>query len=119
MLNNILNDFDKINEYWSPIIVAEVNDSYVKIAKVKGDFVKHTHDNEDELFYVLKGQLTITYENSKVIINENEMHTVKKGLSHFPQAEEETWIMLIERKSTKHTGNIKSKLTKDLEEQKR
>ena len=117
MLTNIKESFNKITDYWSPLIVSEVNDSYVKIAKVKGDFVKHTHDKDDELFYVIKGQLTITYDDKKVIINENELHTVKKGLSHFPQAQNETWIMLIEKKSTKHTGNTESELSKSIEEQ--
>ena len=117
MVSNILNEFDRISEYWAPIIVAEVNDSYVKIAKVKGDFVWHTHDDEDELFHVVKGSLTINYEGSAEVLKEGEMHVVKKGLRHFPQAEEECWIMLIEQKTTKHTGSTVSPLTKSLEEQ--
>lgn len=116
-MKNILQEFESIDAYWSPKIVGEMNDSYIKIAKVKGEFVWHDHKDEDEMFYVLKGTLVIHYENSKVILNENDMHIVEKGINHFPTAENETWIMLIEKKSTAHTGNVVSDLTKSIEDQ--
>lgn len=117
MIKNIMKEFDAIEEYWSPKIIADINDSYVKIAKVKGEFVWHDHEKEDELFHVLKGTLIIKYEASEVVLNENDMHVVPKGVKHFPMAKEETWIMLIEKKTTAHTGDVVSPLTKSLDVQ--
>lgn len=117
MISNLNEEFDKINEYWAPVIVAEVNDSYVKIAKVKGDFVWHTHDDEDELFYVVDGSLTIHYDDAEEVLTEGDMHVVRKGRRHFPRAEKECRVMLIELKSTKHTGSTVSHLTRTLDEQ--
>jgi len=94
------------NEYWSPRIIGEVNDSYVKIAKFKGDFIWHTHQNEDEMFYVLKGSLTIKFRDKAVLLQEGECIVIPRGIEHMPVAEEEVWVMLIEPKATLNTGNI-------------
>jgi len=117
MIKNLLTEFENINDYWSPKVIAEVNDSYMKIAKTKGTFVWHTHDNEDELFYVVKGTFTVQYKDSIKILKENDMHVVPKGIEHCPKADDEAWIMLIEKKTTKHTGTTVSHLTKTVEDQ--
>lgn len=106
-----------LNELWSPRVVAELDDSYVKVAKVRGDLAWHSHENEDELFYVLKGSLQIEMEESTVILNTGEAYVVPKGVLHNPIAEEECHIMLIEKKSTLHTGIDVVKKTRSLEEQ--
>lgn len=118
MIKNLIEGFNTINAYWAPQIVADVNDSYVKIAKGIGEFVWHTHDDEDELFLIVKGSLTIQYENNTVVLKENDVHVVPKGVKHCPLAEDEVWFMLLENKTTKHTGNTVSDLTKSVEDQK-
>jgi mannose-6-phosphate isomerase-like protein (cupin superfamily) len=106
-----------LTELWSPRIVAEVDDAYVKVAKVKGSLAWHSHDHEDELFFILKGHLRIEMEESVVELSEGEMFVVPKGVRHNPVAEQECHIMLIERKSTLHTGNIVTEKTRSLAEQ--
>ena len=93
-----------LTELWSPRVVAELDDSYVKVAKVQGTLAWHSHENEDELFYILKGSLTIEMEARTVVLHEGESFVVPKGVRHNPVAEQECHIMLIERKSTLHTG---------------
>jgi mannose-6-phosphate isomerase-like protein (cupin superfamily) len=104
-------------ELWSPRIVAEVDDANVKVAKVKGSLAWHSHDNEDELFFILKGHLRIEMEESVVDLSEGEMFVVPKGVRHNPVADNECHIMLIERKSTLHTGNTVTEKTRSLAEQ--
>lgn len=106
-----------LTELWSPRVVAEVDDAYIKVAKVQGSLAWHSHDNEDELFLILKGQLRIEMEDNVVELNEGEMFVLPKGVRHNPVAEQECHIMLIERKSTLHTGNIVTEKTRSLEEQ--
>lgn len=106
-----------LTELWSPRVVAEVDDAYIKVAKVQGSMAWHSHDNEDELFLILKGHLRIEMEDNVVELNEGEMFVVPKGVRHNPVAEQECHIMLIERKSTLHTGNIVTEKTRSLEEQ--
>jgi mannose-6-phosphate isomerase-like protein (cupin superfamily) len=106
-----------LTELWSPRVVAEVDDAYIKVAKVQGSLAWHSHDNEDELFLVLKGHLRIEMEGNVVELNEGEMFVVPKGVRHNPVAEHECHIMLIERKSTLHTGNIVTEKTRSLAEQ--
>jgi mannose-6-phosphate isomerase-like protein (cupin superfamily) len=106
-----------LSELWSPRVVAELDDSYVKVAKVKGVLAWHSHDNEDELFYVLKGSLRIEMEAKTVVINAGETYVVPKGVRHNPIADEECHIMLIEKKSTLHTGTEVVGATRSLEEQ--
>ena len=106
-----------LTELWSPRVVAELDDSYVKVAKVHGSLAWHSHDDEDELFFILKGTLTIEMENRKVVLREGDTFVVPKGVRHNPVAEQECHIMLIERKSTLHTGSEVTAKTRTLEEQ--
>lgn len=106
-----------LTELWSPRVVAEVDDAYVKVAKVHGSLAWHSHDNEDELFLVLKGQLRIEMESGSVELDEGDMFVVPKGVRHNPVAEHECHIMLIERKSTLHTGDVVTERTRSLAEQ--
>ncbi len=104
-------------ETWSPRVVAELDDSYVKVAKVQGTLAWHSHDHEDELFYVLKGSLRIEMETETIDLTEGQFYVVPRGVRHNPVAEHECLIMLIERKSTLHTGNERMPGTRSIEEQ--
>jgi mannose-6-phosphate isomerase-like protein (cupin superfamily) len=104
-------------EHWSPRVVGEVDDSYVKVAKVKGSLTWHSHEREDELFLVLKGRLRIEMEHASVELGEGEMFIVPKGVRHNPVAEQECHILLFERKSTAHTGDVITEKTRTIEEQ--
>ena len=104
-------------EYWSPRVVGEVDDSYVKVAKVKGALAWHSHDREDELFLVLKGRLRIELEDGAVDLQEGEMFIVPKGVRHNPVAQEECHILLFERKTTAHTGAVITEKTRSIKEQ--
>lgn len=106
-----------LDRYWSPRVVAEVDDAYIKVAKVKGTFGWHAHEHEDELFHVLKGRLHIEMEAQTVELREGDIYVVSKGVRHNPYAEEECHIMLIERKSTLHSGNVINEHTRTVEEQ--
>ena len=106
-----------LTELWSPRIIAEVDDSYIKVAKVEGSLAWHSHDNEDEVFLVLKGRLRIEMDDRSVELAEGDMFVVPKGVRHNPVAEQECHIMLIERKSTAHTGNVATEKTRSLAEQ--
>lgn len=106
-----------LTELWSPRVVAEVDDSYIKVAKVHGSLAWHSHDNEDELFFILKGRLRIEMERGSVELGEGEMFVVPKGVRHNPVAENECHLMLIERKSTLHTGDVVTEKTRSLSEQ--
>lgn len=106
-----------LTELWSPRVVAEVDDAYIKVAKVHGSLTWHSHANEDELFLVLKGRLRIEMEDRSVELGESEMFVVPKGVRHNPVADEECHLMLIERKSTLHNGDIVTERTRTLAEQ--
>ena len=106
-----------LTELWSPRVIAEVDDNYVKVAKVQGTFGWHAHENEDELFLVLKGRLRIEMEGSDVVLGEGELFVVPRGVRHNPVAEQECHVMLFERKVTLHTGNVVSDRTRSIEEQ--
>ena len=107
----------QLSEFWSPRVVAEVDDVYVKVAKVKGTLTWHAHDNEDELFYILKGRLRIEMEKQTVELAEGDVYVVPKGVRHNPVAEQECHVMLIERKTTQHTGTEVTEKTRSIEEQ--
>lgn len=110
---NITNKLLLFNDHWNPRIISELNGQHVKLAKFQGEFVWHKHDNEDELFYVLKGKFNMEFRDKIIEINENEMIVVPKGVEHRPVAENEVSIMLFEPASTVNTGNIKSDKTKN------
>ncbi|HEV8488036.1 MAG TPA: cupin domain-containing protein [Blastocatellia bacterium] len=93
------------SDYWSPKIVGEINDSHVKLVKLKGEFVWHHHENEDELFLVIKGKLLIKLRDGDVTLEEGEMAIIPRGVEHMPVAEEEAHVLLLEPKSTVNTGN--------------
>ena len=116
-LTNPLKIAELLSEYWSPKVISEVDNSYVKVAKLKGSFVWHEHQDEDELFFVLKGSLVIEYENKKVQLQAGDLHVVPKGIKHNPVAEEECLVMLIEKKSTLHTGDLKAPGSRSIDEQ--
>jgi mannose-6-phosphate isomerase-like protein (cupin superfamily) len=106
-----------LTEHWSPRVIAELDDSYVKVAKVKGTLAWHSHDDEDELFYILKGSLRIEMEDRTVVLSEGDAFVVPKGVRHNPVAEHECHIMLIERKTTLHTGTEATDRTRSLADQ--
>ena len=130
-----------LTEHWSPRVIGEVDDVYVKVAAVKGTLAWHSHENEDELFLILKGHLRIEMEDGAVELDEGEMFlilkghlriemedgaveldegemfVVPKGVRHNPVADEECHLLLIERKSTRHTGDVNTEKTRSLEEQ--
>ena len=106
-----------LNEFWSPRIIGEVDEAYIKVAKVHGSLAWHSHENEDELFLILKGYLRIEMENGNVDLKEGEMFIVPKGVRHNPVAEEECHLLLIERKTTLHTGDVDTEKTRSLAEQ--
>lgn len=106
-----------LTELWSPRVVAEVDDAYIKVAKVHGSLAWHSHDAEDELFLVLKGHLRIEMETGVVELGEGEMFVVPKGVRHNPVAHEECHLMLIERKTTLHTGSTVTEKTRSLADQ--
>ena len=115
---DLVAEYDRITSYWSPKVVAQVNDQYVKIAKARGELVWHSHDAEDELFYIVRGHLRIEYEGGRVVdLPEGSMHLVPRGVRHNPVADEECWIMLVERASTKHTGDVQTSMTRTLAQQ--
>jgi mannose-6-phosphate isomerase-like protein (cupin superfamily) len=107
----------EVTELWSPRVIGEVDDTYVKVAKVHGSLAWHSHEDEDELFLVLKGRLRIEMEGGSVELDEGEMFVVPKGVRHNPVAEHECHLMLIERKSALHTGNVTTEKTRTLAEQ--
>src|SRR5437870_6032420 len=97
---NLAEKFRQFDDHWSPKIAGEINDSYVKLVKVKGEFVWHNHDNEDELFLVIKGRLLIKFRDHEIFLSEGEFLIVPKGVEHCPVAEEEAHILLLEPKAT-------------------
>lgn len=105
---SILHKFNEFNEYWSPRIIGELNGQLVKLAKLKGDFVWHSHDNEDEYFQVFKGKLFMEIRDRTEVLEEGDMIIVPKGVEHNPYTEngEEAWVLLFEPKETLHTGTV-------------
>ena len=116
---NLAEQFDQVNDYCSPKVVGEVNDVYVKIAKIKGEDIPwHNHEYEDELFYIVSGSLWFEVENEPGFeMNQGDMYIVKRGVNHRVSSSDECLIMLIENKSTLHTGKVQSAVTKSIEEQ--
>ena len=109
---NILAKYTMFNEQWSPRVIAQLNGQQVLLAKVEGEFVWHDHKEEDELFQVIKGCLYMEFRDRTVEVNAGEMIVVPRGVEHRPCAKEETWILLFEPISTKHTGELVDQITK-------
>jgi mannose-6-phosphate isomerase-like protein (cupin superfamily) len=108
---NLGEKFELFHDHWSPKIAGEVNDSQVKLVKLRGEFVWHHHDNEDELFLVVKGHLTIRLRDGDVELDPGEFVIIPKGVEHMPVAAEEVHVLLLEPKSTLNTGNVQSERT--------
>ncbi|MGF9908027.1 cupin domain-containing protein [Brevibacillus porteri] len=108
---NVQDKFLQIMDYWNPRIGGELNDSYVKMVKIKGEFIWHHHDHEDEMFFVWKGRLIIRLRDGEITINEGEFVIIPKGVEHQPIAEEEVHLLLIEPKTTLNTGNVVNERT--------
>ena len=106
-----------LTDFWSPKIISEVNDSYVKVAKLKGQFVWHDHEFEDEMFMILQGQLRIEFRDHKIDLYEGDVYIVPKGIEHNPYAEDECLVMIIENKTTLHTGAVLHQNSKTIEQQ--
>ena len=109
--------FERVTEHWSPKVIGRVNDQYLKVAKVQGEFVWHQHDDEDELFLVVRGRLRIQLEDGEARLGPGELVVVSRGVRHNPVADEECWVMLIETISTKHTGELVTPRTRSIAEQ--
>ena len=108
---NLAQKFSLFQEYWSPKIAGEINDSYIKLGKLKGEFVWHHHEAEDELFLVVKGRLLIKLRDQDIFLEEGEFVIIPRGVEHLPIAEEEAHVLLLEPKSTLNTGNIRNERT--------
>ncbi len=108
---NLTEKFNLINAYWDPKITGELNGQYVKLAKLKGEFIWHHHEKEDELFMVIKGSLLIRTEHGDVTLNEGELFIIPRGVEHMPVAEEEVHVLMFEPAGTRNTGNIENERT--------
>jgi len=112
---NLAQKFSLFSEPYQPKIVGEINDAYVKLVKFKGDFLWHHHDHEDELFFVVKGELRMKFRENgqerEEVLGPGEFIIVPHGVEHLPSADEETHIMLLEPKSTLNTGNVHNERT--------
>jgi len=114
---NINESFEKVLEYCSPRIISSVENCYVKIAKVIGELPWHVHEKEDELFIIHSGSLVMELENELIPLKEGDVYLVKKGTNHRPVATEVCEVILIEKKSTEHTGKTMSEITRSLDDQ--
>lgn len=108
---NLADKFARFAEQWQPKIIGELNDSEVKIAKIQGAFVWHAHENEDEMFLIVKGRMTMRLRDGDVDLTEGEIFIVPRGVEHCPVAEEECHILMVEPKGTLNTGNAKGERT--------
>ena len=114
---NYAQKFQLFDQHWSPRIVGELNGQYIKLAKLKGEFVWHAHAQEDEYFHVMKGSMIIHFRDGSVTLNEGECIIVPRGVEHKPEAREEAHVMMFEPKSTAHTGDVETDHTVTIEDQ--
>ena len=114
---SLVSQVGAVTDLWSPRVVAELNGQYLKVAKIKGEFVWHKHDAEDELFLVLRGSLRLQFEHEQVTLREGECFVVPRGVLHNPVADEECWIALFEPAATTHTGDVVTERTRSIAEQ--
>ncbi len=108
---NLTEKFSRFQELWTPKIVGQVNDAYVKLVKVKGEYVWHHHDHEDELFLVVRGTITVQFRDGDVELREGEFVVVPHGVEHRPVAREEADVLLLEPTTTRNTGNVQEART--------
>jgi len=110
---NVAEKFKEIEDYWNPRIVAELNGQHVKLAKLKGEFVWHHHENEDEMFLVVKGRLRMEFRSKQAWVDEGEFIVIPRGMEHRPVAEDEVHVLLFEPASTLNTGNVRNERTRE------
>ena len=108
---NLYSKFDIFEDYWSPKVIAEMNDYQFKLVKIKGEFVKHQHSDTDEVFIVIEGKMSIEFKTETIEIKNGEMIVVPKGVVHKPFADEECKVMLVEPRGVLNTGDTKGNLT--------
>lgn len=111
---NVNEKLSLISSYWDPKIIGELNGQFIKLVKFKGEFVWHKHDYEDEMFFVVKGNLKMELRDKTIVINENEFIIIPKGVEHKPVADEEVSVMLFEPATTLNTGDKINELTKNI-----
>lgn len=112
---NITRKFDLVKEYWTPKIAGELNDSYLKLVRLKGEFIWHQHENEDELFWVVKGRLRLQLRDQELVVAEGEFVIIPHGIEHRPVADDEVLVILLEPKTTVNTGAERSERTVEAE----
>lgn len=103
---SVKDKFKLFNDYWSPKIVSDFNENYIKFAKLKGEFVWHHHENEDEVFFIVQGVLDIEFRDQTITLEEGELLVIPKGVEHRPVAQEEVHVILFEPKTVVNTGNV-------------
>lgn len=108
---NLAQKFSLFHETWRPKIIGELNDSYIKLVRLQGEFVWHQHEAEDELFLVVKGRLTIRLRDGELHLSEGELAIIPHGVEHLPVAEEEVQVLLLEPKTTVNTGDVQNERT--------
>lgn len=108
---NLKDKLSKFSDQWSPKVIAEMNDYQFKLVRIEGEFVWHEHDETDEAFIVIEGNMRIDFENSSVELGEGEMYVVPRGVKHKPCAESECKVMLVEPRGVVNTGDVDSNLT--------
>ena len=109
---NLEQAFSQFSDYWSPRVAADLNGQHVRLAKLKGEFVWHAHEHEDEMFLVVRGQLTLRLRDREISLSEGEFFVVPRGVEHLPVAPEEVWVMVFEPAETLNTGNVRNERTK-------
>lgn len=115
---NLRAEAERLEKYWTPRVLGRINDQFVKVAKLKGELTWHSHENEDEMFLVLKGRLRIEYQDRAAVhLAEGEFHIVPRGVMHNPVCEDECLIALVEPATTRHTGDLVTDRTVSIEEQ--
>ena len=116
--SNLDEEFAQVSALWSPRVIAVANGQYVKVARVNGEFVWHSHADEDEFFLVRKDRLVIRYrDRADAVLEEGDLHVVPRGVEHMTMAPEECWVVLVEPASTKHTGESEHAITTSIEQQ--
>jgi mannose-6-phosphate isomerase-like protein (cupin superfamily) len=110
---NIAQKFSQIKDFWNPRIVGELNGQHVKLTRLNGEFIWHSHENEDELFLVIKGNFWMELRDRKIKIEPGEFIIIPKGVEHKPVTDDEAEVLLFEPASTLNTGNVKNELTRE------